>query len=259
MGQPNAKQVQPRVPATAGGAKILTGPTPQSATLVATNNPAASGARGHGPGDIEASSPPPEPAEGEKSLLPTVIRCSAPKGATVEMHAEFFQWKPMPMSASDPYFIIAYMPKGGQKVYFTVNGERKVDSSLPVEDDCNVVTVSEALLATKTDEDIIADPTGWGQEQTVFEDTRKYPPILPPHLRYTPLNTPPTQYRCAADGSMSDTTTAEYLDPEHLPLPLSVTINHVYFQRREDHTLMGATTRHRNKYTTIIYYSSVQS
>lgn len=42
---------------------------------------------------------------------------------------------------------------------------------------------------------------------------------------------------------------------EHLPLPLSVTINHVYFQRREDHVVAGVTTRYRDKFTTIKYYT----
>uniref|UniRef100_A0A0A9XKH3 SNF1-related protein kinase regulatory subunit beta-2 n=1 Tax=Lygus hesperus TaxID=30085 RepID=A0A0A9XKH3_LYGHE len=147
---------------------------------------------------------------------------------------------------------------------------------------------------------------------------------MPVHLRYTPLNTPPTFFRAdkpayvsgVAMNSMSnlnntpqctqplayctgpftdtlssnysnfyqdtsnnninvnDTTTQTVLRPitefsnyndflyshtvdsaDELPIPLSVTINHVYFQRREDHAVLGVTTRYCNKFTTVVYYT----
>jgi hypothetical protein len=179
---------------------------------------------------------------------------------------------------------------------------------------------------------IINDEEGWSQVAPVFEETRKFPPIMPPHLRYTPLNAPPTQVRvgasddngkCTNNGtgnnpftspnqnnaassfsSFSNTSTSpqqpqnsfgsssnvgstnnnatntnantnnnsaqqqnlqlcaeeDGFGPAMLegsdqrPAPLSVTINHVYFQKREDHTLVGITTRFQDKCTSIAYY-----
>lgn len=99
----------------------------------------------------------------------------------------------------------------------------------------------------------------WGQEEKIFQETRKFPPLLPLHLRYTPLNTPPTPFRCSSDGTMlvlDPDNSATRPAPEQLPCPLSVTIQHVYFQRREDHVVLGMTTRYRNKCATIVYYTT---
>ena len=108
------------------------------------------------------------------------------------------------------------------------------------------------------------DEVGWSQHPPQFEETRKFPPMMPPHLRYTPLNAPPSQTRCDADGNFIPESDAGGVDggeggtavlgPEHRPAPLSVTINHIYFQRREDHTLVGITTRYQDKCTSIAYY-----
>ncbi len=176
---------------------------------------------------------------------------------------------------------------------------------------------------------IINDEDGWSQNAPVFEETRKFPPIMPPHLRYTPLNAPPTRVRVGASdeptnsnnnnnnpfnsphqstaassfssfsntsannnnnnssvpnnannnqqqqsfGNLNNTnssTSAQQQQQLQLtaeedcggllegsdqrPAPLSVTINHVYFQKREDHTLVGITTRYQDKCTSIAYY-----
>lgn len=58
-----------------------------------------------------------------------------------------------------------------------------------------MVYLNEVLLTTREDDDIMDDGSGWGQEPIVFEESRKYPPMMPVHLRYTPLNTPPTLFR----------------------------------------------------------------
>lgn len=108
-----------------------------------------------------------------------------------------------------------------------------------------------------------ADDEGWGQDEIMFEETRKYPPLMPLHLRYTPLNTPPTPFRCSPDGKLviidESNEGMTRPSPEHLPLPLSVTMNHVYFQRREDHAVMGMTTRYGNKCSTLVYYTTLES
>lgn len=99
------------------------------------------------------------------------------------------------------------------------------------------------------------DDSGWSQNPPQFEETRKFPPMMPPHLRYTPLNAPPSQFRCDQDGNVVPVTDeGAAVGPEHRPAPLSVTINHMYFQRREDHTLVGITARFRDKATSISYY-----
>lgn len=199
--------------------------------------------------------------------MPVIIRYKLPgslaKGEKppkkdIKLLLEANQWRPMPMSPSDDnYFAVVNLQPGEHCFKFEVDGEVVLDASQPVRsagEPANTVTVTEALLFSHLDDvDLINDVDGWGQTHTEFEETRKHPPIMPPHLRYTPLNTPPTQIRCDVDGNMAPTG-AVPLDPEHLPLPLSVTINHAYFQRRDDHVVLGVTTRYRNKFTTVTYY-----
>lgn len=112
----------------------------------------------------------------------------------------------------------------------------------------------------KVEEKEEASDDGWGQEEVLFKNTQKFPPLLPLHLRYTPLNTTPTPFRCSSDGTMlvldPSSSTACRPAPEQLPCPLSVTIQHVYFQRREDHVVLGMTTRYENKCATIVYYTT---
>lgn len=101
----------------------------------------------------------------------------------------------------------------------------------------------------------------WGQDEILFKETRKFPPIIPPHLLYTPLNTPPTPFRVLPDGRTivprGEDDGELSRSPEHLPLPLSVTINRIYFRRRDNHTAMGITHRYQSKSFTINYYASV--
>lgn len=177
-------------------------------------------------------------------------------------------WTRLPMSRSDDnYFVIVNLAPGEHRFRFSLPDRgTMVDPTQPtvidngaagggVSEPANVVQVSADIMTTKDDDDLIDDGAGWGHVETQFEETRKYPPMLPPHLRYTPLNTPPTQVRCQHDGSLNVATST--LEAEHLPLPLSVTINHVYFQKREDHVVSGMTTRYCNKFTTIAYYRSI--
>lgn len=210
-------------------------------------------------------------------------------------------WQPMPMTPStDSFYALLELPAGSHNYRFIVNGNEVVDSTqplapreegraptatatgtvqqaagvsttipmpkpLPPQDGkpANTIFLDEVLLATREDDDIMDNGQGWGQEEVMFEESRKYPPMVPLHLRYTPLNTPPTLVRCARDGRLTVTDGAdgevERVHPEHLPLPLSVTINHVYFQRREDHAVMGVTTRYCNKFTTVVYYTHLPS
>ncbi|KAG5504364.1 hypothetical protein JKF63_04813 [Porcisia hertigi] len=215
----------------------------------------------------------------------------------VYVAVEAMNWQPLPMTPStDSFYALLELPAGNHNYRFLVNGTEVVDSTqplisgtassnlpvlpqtqqqqptsvavtqplpkpVPARDGkpANTIFLNDVLLTTKEDDDIMDNGEGWGQEAIMFEESRKYPPIVPLHLRYTPLNTPPTLVRCSRDGRMEVMDTGvehnSRLPPEHLPLPLSVTINHVYFQRREDHAVIGVTTRYCNKYTTVVYYS----
>lgn len=214
----------------------------------------------------------------------------------VYVAVEAMNWQPLPMTPSaDSFYALLELPPGNHNYRFLVNGMEVVDSTQPLTPGtassnapvppqtvqmpvglavtqplpkpvpardgkpANTIFLNDVLLTTKEDDDIMDNGEGWGQEPIMFEESRKYPPIVPLHLRYTPLNTPPTLVRCSRDGRMAVMdASAEHsfrVPPEHLPLPLSVTINHVYFQRREDHAVMGVTTRYCNKYTTVVYYS----
>ncbi|KAK7195857.1 SNF1-related protein kinase regulatory subunit beta [Novymonas esmeraldas] len=211
----------------------------------------------------------------------------------VYVAVEAMNWQPLPMTPSaDSFYALLELPAGNHNYRFLVNGMEVVDSTQPLAPSrapsdlpvtpqqlvgvpvtqplpkpnpardgmpANTICLNDVLLATKEDDDIMDNGEGWGQEPIMFEESRKYPPIVPLHLRYTPLNTPPTLVRCSRDGRLAvmdrSLEHTSRMPPEHLPLPLSVTINHVYFQRREDHAVMGVTTRYCNKYTTVVYYS----
>lgn len=166
-------------------------------------------------------------------------------------------WTTLKMTPSDDnFYVISNLAAGEHEYRFEIGGVPHVDASQAAQrsiegDLVHSIVVNPLLLTTGDDDDIVDDGEGWNKEVPKWDETRKYPPQLPAHLRYTPLNTPPTQVRCV-DGELSNS--GALLDSENLPLPLSVTINHVYFQRRVDHVVVGMTTRYNNKYTTVAYY-----
>lgn len=82
------------------------------------------------------------------------------------------------------------------------------------------------------------DDDEYGQIETVFVENKKAPPLLPPHLRYTPLNS----------------ATRSGYDPSILPVPLHVTVNHVYFASQGNVTMVGISQRYRDKFSTIVMY-----
>lgn len=81
----------------------------------------------------------------------------------------------------------------------------------------------------------------WGQEEKIFMETNKIPPQLPPHLKFTPLNS-------------SSRTKGILHDPSIVPLPLMVTLNHVYFSQQGNVSVTGITQRYKDKFTTIVLY-----
>ena len=265
MGQPNTKQ---RATGGTGGRAAGGSVGPRAGgTNVALVTPATTRASAGGEG---------MPAESRSTdNLPVVIRFKVPqqrqvpggppvptRTPQVQLGFEFDGWQLREMSKStDDFFATASVPAGAQAYKFFVNGQECIDTAQPARPAnapggaANTMSVSDALLQSRDDDAAAADDSqGWGQQAVTFEETRKLPPILPPHLRYTPLSNPPTQYRVDPDGNVASVPDAIALDPEHLPMPLSVTINHVYFQRRDDHVVVGVTNRFRNKFTSVVYY-----
>lgn len=80
--------------------------------------------------------------------------------------------------------------------------------------------------------------TTYGYQEEVFPENKKYPPILPPHLRYTPLNSSKKFHH----------------DPGLLPIPLHVTVNHAYFAERDNMNKVGVTQRYKDKFCTVVLY-----
>ncbi|CAM9119575.1 unnamed protein product, partial [Ectocarpus fasciculatus] len=69
----------------------------------------------------------------------------------------------------------------------------------------------------------------------------KEPPLLPPHLRQIILNKP------TPSG-----------DPLALPVPHTVTLNHLYCTAIKDGMMvLGCTQRYREKYVTLVFYSTM--
>ena len=78
----------------------------------------------------------------------------------------------------------------------------------------------------------------YGYQEEIFPENKKNPPILPPHLRYTPLNS----------------SKRFHYDPGLLPIPLHVTVNHAYFAERDNMNKVGVTQRYKDKFCTVVLY-----
>ncbi|KAG2386936.1 hypothetical protein C9374_001971 [Naegleria lovaniensis] len=78
----------------------------------------------------------------------------------------------------------------------------------------------------------------YGYQEEIFPENKKNPPILPPHLRYTPLNSSKKFHH----------------NPGLLPIPLHVTVNHAYFSERDNMNKVGVTQRYKDKFTTVVLY-----
>ena len=78
----------------------------------------------------------------------------------------------------------------------------------------------------------------YGQEERVFVETKKTMPIVPPHLKYTPLN---SSKKYSHDTCL-------------LPVPLHVTVNHAYMKQAPDMQVFGITQRFQGKYSTLLFF-----
>mmetsp|Transcript_142284 Transcript_142284/g.248088 ORF Transcript_142284/g.248088 Transcript_142284/m.248088 type:complete len:269 (-) Transcript_142284:176-982(-) len=207
---------------------------------------------------------------GKPNGIPTVIRWTGGAAASVRILGQFNEWNkngiPLNKSGED-FYIILNLDKGEHEFKFLVDGKFMVDNSQPTVTTpngvSNVVTVTDdsILGSGEMDESLhlfgkgqVMMDDGYGQEEAVFEETRKFPPLCPPHLRYTPLNSSPQKRYFGDAPSGTPSAYRPSGDPCVLPMPLHVTVNHVYFQRRDGYSLMGTTCRYKSKYCTVVFY-----
>eukprot|EP01080_Neovahlkampfia_damariscottae_P002346 gene2346-2814_t len=188
-------------------------------------------------------------------------------GRKVSLIGSFNNWKEqIPMNLipdeKEPMFVVILNIPAGEHTYkFIVDDLYKIDQNQPKKLDQsgnihNVIVVTENGQQKEKEKEIKDDSKmqeddilefkeedqqddGFGQEEHVFVETKKNPPTIPPHLRYTPLNsTAPTHDH----------------DPTIVPIPLMVTLNHTYFTSSQDLEAIGITSRFREKYSTVVLY-----
>jgi len=196
----------------------------------------------------------------QRQGFPTVVRYQS-EASNVSVVGSFNSWKPLTMTKSgEDYFIILTLPRGTHTYHFLVDNEPKTDATQKTVNQggtiYNVLNIAEGgNMSMELEEDALAP---WGQTRTIFEETKKSPPLLPPHLRYTPLNSVPSASQSGSQQISQDSTDLNQPAPVAAvpPLPLHVTVNHVYFQRQPTHIRMGLTIRVKAKFTNIFYYTS---
>eukprot|EP01065_Artemidia_motanka_P002176 TRINITY_DN11022_c0_g1_i1.p1 TRINITY_DN11022_c0_g1~~TRINITY_DN11022_c0_g1_i1.p1 ORF type:complete len:309 (+),score=73.64 TRINITY_DN11022_c0_g1_i1:76-1002(+) len=197
--------------------------------------------------------------------ITTIIRWTGPPAEHVQVVGSFSGWdvKHEMVRTESVWACSVTLPPGSHHYAFLVDGVRKVDAnqtvtqqSGPQGSDANTIAVqSRSILREDSGEDApdraqaergaAAVPSVYDRTRHRFEETRKAPPMLPPHLRYTPLNAAPQL------GSRMQEATATQ---QSLPQPLHVTINHTYFQAREGYNVIGLTHRQGKKWSTMVYY-----
>eukprot|EP00761_Pharyngomonas_kirbyi_P000017 gb/GECH01000017.1/.p1 GENE.gb/GECH01000017.1/~~gb/GECH01000017.1/.p1 ORF type:complete len:258 (+),score=56.01 gb/GECH01000017.1/:1-774(+) len=174
----------------------------------------------------------------DSNAIPTVFRWPH-GGRTVQITGSFNNWKqPLPMSRSTEGFVaILNLNKGKHQFKFLVDGIPRVDPNQEKTgsgpETCNLVKVEDGpkLLDSDTESEKNEEFT---QEEKRFEETKKSPPKLPPHVKFTPLNSERNPYL--------------------LPIPLHVTLNHTYFAERSHCLTLGMTQRYKSKFSTMVIY-----
>ena len=200
--------------------------------------------------------------------VPTVLKWPDQKAGKVCVEGTFTNWNRgiIELQRSNSEYIgLVYLQPGTHTFRYIVDGVEAVDDTqTKIEHEKGVfntiVVHGHSVLSDSDDESLSsytssAQPKPYAKATTqekerysqcrwVFEETRKLPPIFPPHLRFTPLTSSPPEARPVA---------------EHvLPTPYHVTINHTYFQARDSYNVLGATYRHQDKFSTVVYYRSQQ-
>jgi 5'-AMP-activated protein kinase regulatory beta subunit len=205
----------------------------------------------------------PDEKEEKRKTVPIMFKYPY-GGRKVCLTGSFNKWKeqiPMnliPDEKEPSFVVILNIPVGTHSYKFVVDDVFKIDQNQPKRLDSNgnlnnyiVVSEQEPEQQKKpipndkifSEEDDNDEP--WGQIERKFTETKKNPPQLPPHLRYTPLNS------SAIKEDLSH-------DPTVVPSPLMVTLGHCYFLQTDVSEAIGITTRYREKYSTVVLYKPKQ-
>ena len=184
-------------------------------------------------------------------LVPTVFRWEH-GGRVVYVTGTFNNWdKQIPMHRSGNDFTYIHNLKKGKHAFkFVVDDEWRFAPDQPTVADIegrinNFIDVSD-FDAYTGDENFLErrgavkdDDEKYTREIPDLDEYTKDPPPLPPHLRHIILNKAPPSG-----------------DPNALPVPQHVALNHLYCTAIKDGMMvLGVTLRYRQKACTTVYYS----
>ncbi|KAK9285929.1 hypothetical protein L1049_025131 [Liquidambar formosana] len=184
--------------------------------------------------------------------IPTMITWSH-GGNQVAVEGSWDNWRTREaLQKSGEHFIIMKMLTSGVYRYrFIVDGQWRYDQNLPrTQDDMghvhNILDLQDYVPDAVASRSAFESPPSPESSYNNFLDTSFYekdPPLLPPQLRMTPLNVPPS----STDQSS--------------PRPHHSILDHLYIQEdSHDHSVvaLGSTHRFREKYVTVELYRSIQ-
>ncbi|KAK1424153.1 hypothetical protein QVD17_19472 [Tagetes erecta] len=183
--------------------------------------------------------------------IPTMITWSY-DGKEVSVEGSWDNWKtrkPLQRSGKD-FIILKILPSGVYQYRFVVDGQWRYSPDVPCTQDEAGNTYNILDLQEYVPEDIESisgfEPpqspdSSYNNLQLGVEDYAKEPPLVPPHLQMTLLNTP-----------------SSHMEPHSRPQ--HVVINHLYMQkgRSSDSVVaLGSTHRFLSKYVTVVLYKSI--
>lgn len=195
-----------------------------------------------------------EDASNEQGI-PTMITWSY-GGKEVSVEGSWDSWKsrkPLQRSGKD-FTIMKVLPSGVYQYRFLVDGQWRHSPDQPWDQDDlgNAHNILDLQDYVPEDIDSISgfEPpqspdSSYNNIQLGQEDFGKEPPMVPPHLNLTLLNSPSPQMEIPPP----------YSRPQH------VVLNHLYMHRdrsRPSVVALGSTNRFLSKYVTVVLYKSIQ-
>ena len=207
------------------------------------------------PNNNEGPPPPPPvqveaPPDPDDDYVPTVFRWEH-GGRQVYVTGTFNDWQrqiPMHRSGND-FTYIHNLKKGKHAFKFIVDDEWRFAPDQPTVADVegrinNFIDVSDFdayvgddQFLLKRDKSVANDL--YARDIPDLDEYTKDPPPLPPHLRHIILNKAPPQG-----------------DPNALPVPQHVALNHLYCTAIKDGMMvLGVTLSYKQKHCTTVYYS----
>ncbi|KAJ1932470.1 hypothetical protein EC988_009445, partial [Linderina pennispora] len=200
----------------------------------------------------------------QRKAVPTLIRWTEP-GSNVYVSGSFIDWQyKIKLHENDGmHGVVVDLPVGTHCMKFIVDGKWRCSSRFVIapDDDGNLVNffkvedVIEEAEVEKEDNVEGLDPSAMsnsppGEYGSAIPDLAKLardasasrrnePPLLPPHLNQVLLNSSEIRRD----------------DPNVLPVPNHVVLNHLYACSIKDNVMaVSSTSRYRGKYLTTIYY-----